>query len=209
MTGRESGVRRAQDPRPAKTRAAIIDAANRLAWTQEAELSVAMIAKEAGISRTSFYAQFKDLDDIAVQLIRERFVEISQIDDELRSAQAGGPATLATTSVLLDEFLARRHLFSVVLGAVGSARVSGEAYRTIQGILAAGARQTMLRVAPAGIDPDSAATFIAAGILAVIVDWLAADEAEASIGTREELQDQIIALLPTWVTNTQPPSTTP
>lgn len=193
MVTRTSAVEvpRAVDPRTVRTRSAIIDAIERLDREGSA-LSVAAIAASAGISRTSFYAQFRDLGDVAVRLMRERYEEILRIDAELRAGGAAAEPTRETLSLLLDEFERHQTLYAAVLGSAGS----GDAYRNLQGILTEGALETMRRVAPQGIDPEVAARFIAAGILATVIDALFSDNPPAPA----ELRGQIIDLLPVWVT---------
>src|SRR5699024_974284 len=54
---------RAQDPRPARTRAAIFAAARDLT-VADGEVTVNALAKRAGVSRAAFYSHFSGLDDL-------------------------------------------------------------------------------------------------------------------------------------------------
>jgi AcrR family transcriptional regulator len=181
---------RAQDPRPARTRAAILEAITRLG-DHGATFSIAAITREAGISRSSFYAQFTDLDDVAVQLIDELFGRVRTLDADLRSSATQLQATRATLTAILGEFSARRALYSAALGD----QLSGHAHRRILALFAAGAQVTMTRVAPDGIDSEVAARFVAAGVLGTLTDWLQTDQPRPAA----DLLDQLLAMLPPWV----------
>jgi AcrR family transcriptional regulator len=181
---------RAEDPRPARTRATILEAITRLG-DDGATLSVAAVTREAGISRSSFYAQFADLDDVAVQLVDELFGRVRALDADLRSSATPLEATRATLTAILDEFSARRALYGAALGD----QISGQARRRILALFAEGAQVTMTRVAPDGIDPEIAARFLAAGVLGTLTDWLKTDEPRAT----SEVLAQLLAMLPPWV----------
>lgn len=181
---------RAKDPRPARTQAAIIDAIERLERSGS-HLSVSNIVREAGISRSSFYTHFRDLDAVAVHLIAELYGRIEELDADLRPAVSGREATEATLNLLLDEITHRRHLYVAVLGS----GVSGRAYRELLSIFASGARATMETTAPIGVDPDLAAHFLAAGTLATITWWITQTDPPA----RDTVQAQLVGLYPSWI----------
>lgn len=184
-------AQRAADPRPARTRAAIISAIDRLG-SREAEVTVAAIVAEAQVSRSSFYSQFRDLDDVAVQLMDRLFRQIRQLDAELRGTQQTLKATETSLEMFLSECQRRRGLYAAVLGG----NVSSEARRVIHTIVAHSVVATASHSAPGSVDPRIASTFVAAGLLAVITEWLKAQH-PVSIS---ELTSQLVAVLPTWVT---------
>lgn len=186
----DGGSPRAQDPRPARTRTAILEAITRLGAAGR-PLSVAAIAHEAGISRSSFYARFTDLDDVAVQLVSELFRRVRTIDTDLRGSGPQREATRATLGAIVDDFSARRSLYAAVLGA----QISGPAQRRIQVIFAEGARATMDRMAPPGVDRDLAAQFVAAGVLGTLTDWLLAE----APSTPDDVLTHMLAMLPPWL----------
>lgn len=187
---------RADDPRPAKTRATILAAVERLSRTAE-EVSVRAIVAEAGISRSTFYTQFRDLDDLAVSVLGDAFVAIRALDLELRTTRNPFDTAQATTRRLVEEFAEHRDLYAAVLGG----RTTAEAHRAVQADFAAHAVDTMRRAAPANVDPDTAAIYVAAGSLAVISAWLTNDDP----GSIDHLQTQLLALLPTWLNERDQP----
>ena len=61
---------RAQDPRPARTRAAIFSAARDLT-VADGEVTVNALAKRAGVSRAAFYSHFSGLDDLMAAMLQQ------------------------------------------------------------------------------------------------------------------------------------------
>lgn len=181
---------RAADPRPARTRAAILAAVEALG-TRDDDVTVPAIVAEAGISRSSFYAHFRDLDALAVEILGEAFAEIEALDLELRRTTGPTATALATTERLVDVFARRRQLYAAVLGS----RTTTEAHRAVQEAFAIQALGTMIATAPPHVDPRAAADYVAGGSLAVLTAWLLSDEpAETS-----HVQRQLVALLPAWL----------
>ena len=183
---------RSPDPRPARTQAAIIDAVERLSSRGE-EVKVPAIAAEAGVSRSTFYAQFKDLDALAVRILTEVFTEIEALDLRLRASATPIETARATTSQLVAEFAKRRTLYAGVLGS----RTTTEAHRGVRAVFAEQALGTMQLTVPVGLDPKVAADYVAGGSLAVLTAWLLSDIPEPT----ERVQQQLLALLPAWLIN--------
>ena len=63
---------RAQDPRPARTRAAIFAAARDLT-VADGEVTVNALAKRAGVSRAAFYSHFSGLDALMGAMLTQMF----------------------------------------------------------------------------------------------------------------------------------------
>ncbi|MGO2750770.1 MAG: TetR/AcrR family transcriptional regulator [Pseudoclavibacter sp.] len=183
---------RSPDPRPARTQAAIIDAVERLSARGE-EVTVPAIAAEAGVSRSTFYAQFKDLDALAVRILTEVFTEIEALDLRLRASATPIETARATTSQLVAEFAKRRTLYAGVLGS----RTTTEAHRGVRAVFAEQALGTMQLTVPVGLDPKVAADYVAGGSLAVLTAWLLSDTPDPT----ERVQQQLLALLPAWLIN--------
>ena len=192
VSSEEPRVLRAVDPRPARTRAEILLAIERLGATGE-DLTVAAIVTEAQVSRSSFYAQFRDLDDLAVQVMEEILQEIRLVDVSLRSANDALGATTTALQMFVSECQRRRGLYAAVLGG----NVSGEARRRIHLALSMNVMSAAQYSAPRSVDPVVASSFVAAGTLAVIIDWLL-DENPLPAG---QLHSQLMGVLPTWVTH--------
>lgn len=193
-----TGSTRSPDPRPARTRASILSAIERLG-AAGTDLSVAGIVSEAQLSRSSFYSQFKDLGDVAVQLVRELYVELQQRDAELREKGGAEEAARSSTEMLIQEFQQRRNLYAAVLG--GGATISAQ--WEVCEIMAEGALESVGPLVPEGINPVFAAKYIAAGVLASLIDWING-EVQCDEAT---LLDQIVTMLPDWVIAS--PTTTP
>lgn len=181
---------RAPDPRPARTRSAILTAVETLG-KKGAELNVSSIVHEAGLSRSSFYSQFKDVGDIAVQLVTELYVEIESLDAEPRSKGQTDAATVQTAEMLLNEFWQRRHLYTAVLG--GGANVSAQ--WAVCEVMGEGVLKSIERSTPPDIDTAVASRFIAAGILASTIDWIASEDALPL----PEFHKRVLQMLPAWL----------
>lgn len=190
----EKSATRAPDPRPARTRAAILAAIERLG-AQGQELSVSGVVVEAGLSRSSFYSQFKDLGDVAVQLIQELYERPEAADLDPDGKDSPPDSILTATGILLREFEHRRPLYAAVLGT--SAAVSAQ--WAVCDIMAKGALRSIGGLVPEHIEPEFAARHIASGYLANMVEWLnAADPVPV-----EEFEGQLRAMLPEWVAAAQ------
>jgi AcrR family transcriptional regulator len=190
---------RAADPRPARTRAAIHAAVERLTATAGAEVTVNAIAQEAGVSRTSFYAQFEDLDALAVSMLVDAFRDIGH-DDVVARRAAGADAHQAARSSafrLVEHIAARRAFYRASLDWKLTARVR-------EVVEAAFAEQVLVSLdvaperVPAALDRRDAARFVAGGVLAVLTAWLRDDDASAT--DPEAVADRLVSLLPDWLT---------
>lgn len=182
---------RAPDPRPARTRAAILEAIEYLG-ASNAEISVAAIVAQAGLSRSSFYSQFNDVGDVAVQLVREVYDKLEASDAEARGRQAPREATISSLKLIIGEFSSGKAIYAAVLG--GGAGV--EAHVEVRKIMAEGALKAVGQNAPAGVNPEFAAHYLAGAVLASILHWVL-DETSCD---EEFLLDNLITMLPDWVT---------
>lgn len=178
---------RATDPRPARSRAAIVDAIGSVGDP----LTVATLVAAAGVGRSTFYAHFRDLDDLAIRLLTEAFAAIGTLDLELRATMTPLETARETTRRLVTEFDERRDLYAAVLGP----HLSAAAERAIRDAFAEHALETMRLAAPAGVDPIAAARYTAAGTLALLTDRLQS----ASPIDAATVQSQLLALLPSWL----------
>ncbi len=80
-------------------------------------------------------------------------------------------------------------------------RTTTETHQAVREAFAEQALGTMLQAAPAHLDPRIAAEYLAGGTLAVLTAWLLSDE-PAPV---ETVQQQLLALLPTWLSSDAQP----
>lgn len=100
----------------AQTRTDIIDAAQRLITeVGSADISLAEVAHEAGIGRTTLYEYFRDKDDLIASLVEERLPEI--IDEVVASIDALAPVEdqLSNLAVATVEFIFSDRVLGLIL----------------------------------------------------------------------------------------------
>lgn len=162
----------------------------------DAEVNVSTIVKEAKLSRSSFYSQFKDVGDIAVQLIGELLTELLVKDARMRAEKRFSNDEITRTSI--DYFLSkideRRNLYASLFGggadASAQVKVCDMMMRLIQ--------PAFVEIPPSGahkdFDAEFAARFLGAGALANIIAWVTSDD-PLSV---EQVRQRLIALMPPW-----------
>lgn len=185
---------RAVDPRPARTRAQILASIEALA-TEGHEITVAAIVQRAQISRSTFYAQFADIGDVAVQLFQEIHNGIMLFEAEVRKEKGAQAAAAASLHALLEELEARRFLYAAVLGPAASSQT----IRKVRNIMAEGSFKAMTHGGLLHIDNRVAATFIGAGVFAVVIDWLL----DAQPRPGEAVAADLLQMIPQWLTDPQ------
>ncbi|MBE1514441.1 TetR/AcrR family transcriptional regulator [Nesterenkonia halotolerans] len=191
---------RVVDPRPARTRAAIYAAVRRLVTVDGAEITVNAIATEAGVSRTSFYAQFADLDALAVSMLVDAFRDIGHEDITARQNNRATRRDLAQASSrrLVQHIAGRRPFYRASLDWKLTSRVH-------ETVIEAYADQVLAVIAvdppilPADLDPGDAARFVAGGVLAVLTTWLR-DEGHDWGSDHHVLADRLVSAMPPWLT---------
>ncbi|MBF4462414.1 MULTISPECIES: TetR/AcrR family transcriptional regulator [unclassified Rathayibacter] len=184
------------DPRARRTRRRVFDAVERLVMQSDGEraegIAVSDIVREAGISRSSFYAHFDDAAAVASALLREDLV-LADVAEPHATDQTGVLALRRGYSRLVER-LVDRHAFHARLRARASARVASD--DAVLATALALHREVLARVeVPSAVDSELAATFAAGGVLAVVGAWLAG----SLDGTDEELVEHLLALLPSWL----------
>lgn len=155
-------------------------------------IAVSDIVREAGISRSSFYAHFEDAAAVASALLREDLVVADVAEGD--AFDRTGAEALRRGYVRLVERLVDRHAFHTRLRARASARLASD--DAVLDTVLALHREVLARAqAPAGVDAELTATFAAGGVVAVVGAWLAG----SLDGTDEELVERLLALLPPWL----------
>ncbi|SMQ58046.1 TetR/AcrR family transcriptional regulator [Agreia sp. VKM Ac-1783] len=178
------------DPRAARTRQGILSAVARLHSADSGDISVSDIVREAKISRSSFYAHFSSLDDLAVALLRQEFASVA-------APNPGEPNPAASLresyTRLVQHFAQRESLYSHALGLPLSRRAFDD-------VIAAYAEQVLASFSaptsgPAAIRARLAATYVAGGTVSLLSAWVS-DHHDIS---EDELVDELITLLPPWL----------
>ncbi len=185
------GLQESLDPRVARTRTGIAAAVHALSDADE-ELSVAAIARAAGISRASFYAHYASLDELADSLRRDAFLAIADLyqhderPDAMRAAQ----------DRLVAHFAANRALYA----AVGALPVTKEGYLAGVRAMAAVIEEALLEhpARPAELVPEATARYIAGAAYGLLDAWIA-DEIDLD---EQALADHLTRLLPVWFSGT-------
>lgn len=146
--------------------------------------------REAKISRSSFYAHFSSLDDLAVALLRQEFASVAAPN---RGDTDPASSLRESYTRLVQHFAQRQSLYSHALGLPLSRRAFDE-------VIAAYADQVLATLgAPTSgagaIRARLAATYVAGGTISLLSAWVA-DHHDIS---ENELVDELIALLPPWL----------
>lgn len=195
----QSSPERATDPRPARTRAAITAAVADLVTDAEAEISVNAIARAAGVSRSAFYAQFADLDALAVSLLVDAFRDIGTDDVEARRDPGADARALARESSrrLVAHIAHRRAFYRASLDW----RLSGRVHESVVSAYAQQVLATMSALGdrvPSHIVREDAALFIAGGAVALLTAWLRDDAPDG----QHAMAERLVAVMPGWLVGT-------
>jgi len=181
------------DPRTARTRAALVAAATDLLDEVDAyAITVQDVVARAGVTRPTFYAHFGDLRTLfcaaGLQRLTESFGRV-----EVPSSLNGGADTLSETlRPLLVDLRAHAGFFVRVLRGPGGHETQQVVVRFLADRIA--------HVSPVGpflgrgdAGVEEAATFLAAGALWLIDDWLATHATRRS--SVDAVTERLAALL--------------
>lgn len=175
------------DPRAARTRQGILAAVARLHSADGADISVSDIVREAKISRSSFYAHFSSLDDLAVALLRQEFAAVA-----VAGARSSDPVAdlRASYARLVRHFAQRESIYAYALGLPLSRRAFDD-------VIAAYAEQVLASFDEPASRADAirarlAATYVAGGTVSLLSAWVANHHDISA----DELVEQLIELLP-------------
>ena len=190
-------TRASGDPRAVRTREAITAATRALIAEGSLAPSVSQIARRAGVSRSSFYAQFANLDQLAAAVFSQAFTEIETASIVARAADAapGPEATRQAVERLVRHVDQHRDFYARSFPATFAGH-----HEAVEA-LATQLRATIPLVssAPPGISVEATATWIAGGKLAILRSWLTGQ----LDGSVDDVTDQIMALLPGWLVDSR------
>jgi AcrR family transcriptional regulator len=192
---------RAEDPRPARTREAVLAAATRLLDESPDEVpTMQAIAQAAGVSRTSLYKQFPDLTSLAMQLMDRTFADLGRDDLHRRGAPGAHPDLSARTAVrgFVDYLHRHRAFYRSSLEWQVTSRVHEAIVNSYADRIRASAR--LIRDAPTGDDLEDQALFIAGGVIGRVTAWIRDDDpALSDPDLAEQTTTRLIALMPAWL----------
>jgi AcrR family transcriptional regulator len=180
------------DPRAEKTRQAIFEAVRQLISDRVASVTVSDIVRTAQISRSSFYAHFGSLDELATAFLRAQFAAIGATEPVGDDHLSGSHAARAGYTRLVAHIVEHYPLYSSVL-EVPLTRTAFddvvEAYSTrlLQSVFTVG-------YVPESVNPELLTTYVAGGALTSISAWM---RGRIDISD-DELIEQLVGLLPVW-----------
>lgn len=197
---------RAQDPRPARTRAAIFAAARDLT-SADGEVTVNALAKRAGVSRAAFYSHFSGLDDLMGAMLQQMFdaafargIAFSQERQSLYDAVQFGFGMFVA-------YVERHHAF--LRGALDW-KFSHRTFMILVDTMAKLHGEAMARLGdqvPVRLRTESAGRSIAGSALALAAQWLVETEQRAAEGESLDatsLLETVLAFAPGWYTGISP-----
>ena len=170
------------------------------------DISVADIVRIAGISRSSFYAHFGSIDEVASEMLGSQFDEIGDLVIDLRtedllprrsSARLGYERLIAH---MVDNF----PLYSSALDLPMTRKAYDDVVQSYSARLAESV--ILLGDVPDGVDAHIVSTYVAGGAMTLISAWM---RGQVEISD-DELATQLVDLLPPWVLEapTSDPATT-
>jgi AcrR family transcriptional regulator len=163
------------DARVVRTRTALLDAAVELVEDRDvASISIADIARDAGVSRQVVYAHYPDRDHLLADAAVRRWADvISAAEDGPTRIPADGSAP-DTLVALVDHVIAHTEFYRRLFTGSASALVLAQLdrhhryhFERLMRLPSPETRRAELR----GIDDSELVTFLAGGSVALIVDW--------------------------------------
>lgn len=167
---------RAADPRPARSRAALIEAATEaLSTSDPGNLSITVLVKAAGVSRPTFYQHFTDVHELVQDAA---LTKLSAAFDSLLPADPTAPHTVFTSEVsinLLKQLQVDAIFYRRVLAFSGSSSLVTELIGFLSHrFLSRPAVAEGFTAKTPNLTNDYA-QFVAAGVAWLAVRWLATD----------------------------------
>lgn len=161
-------------------------------------LSVADIVREASIGRSTFYAHYRTLDDLAAEIVASALLRISD-EGEVARARAAGPSlslTRATQRALVEHAQRYRALYVAAFELATSQQPYADTVAAVAAIAARSMEQSV--EVPAGVRIDLAAAYLASATVGLLAAWLTG----RLDATEDEIIDQLVALMPSWLAGT-------
>ncbi|WP_345751350.1 TetR/AcrR family transcriptional regulator [Microbacterium rhizophilus] len=165
------------DPRVARTRAALVDAAlETLESAPVADLTVAALCAKAGVSRVAFYDRFGSIDALLVAAME---AELDRVREAAAAIDPGGdraedepPADLVEVFRIIGQHAG---LYRAMLAETGSMAF----LHRMRDALRVAVRASMHRLPGSAEWPVAHETYydyIAGAVVSVVIGWLSADD---------------------------------
>ncbi|MDJ0334078.1 MAG: TetR/AcrR family transcriptional regulator [Rhodoglobus sp.] len=192
------------DPRAEHTRQLVFAAVRQVLSDRPTRVTVADIVRAAGISRSTFYAHFGSLDELAVEVLRRQFDEIGDLGVDWRRDDMipGRAAARLGFGRLIDHIVDNFPLYSSALQtphtrSAYDALVESYVTRLMHAVIT-------LDTVPDDVDAKLVSTFIAGGAMTLISAWMRG-QIELS---DDDLVRQLVDLLPHWILESPTKETT-
>lgn len=199
-----AGLRRSKDPRAIRTRQQIVNAVSTLAHDDAATIGIAEIIAAAGVSRTSFYAHFAGLDELALYIFELAFQRLDE--DSPEEPTPGSPTeVVGLTSFMgrvVEHYVENRVLYSAVLAASISFDLVTDAITLLTTRILSLMKN---HLAPQGTTPAIVATALASATNGLLSAWLRGD----LDATPKQLTEELTRLLPPWCQPGDPEENSP
>jgi AcrR family transcriptional regulator len=195
------------DPRAERTRRQIRDAIVALASRGAEPVTVSAVARAARINRSSFYAHFDSLEDVACSMLDESLAQIADLAWRERDTPGvdRGVQGRRDLLALVSQVSEHRAFYAAVL-ARGASAAPAQAH--VAGVLRSRFEESFLRYGAREIAGQPAVTAAAIGVgaalAALITAWLCDDLACSA----EELAAHCAEVFPEWTRRLRTPGAT-
>jgi AcrR family transcriptional regulator len=183
------------DARILNTEAALSSAILTLAAeTPISQITVADVARQAGINRATFYSHFASPSDLLVAVLSSDLDEITRVDGEVR--QSGAAPSAQVTRQSFVETVQHVHRFREVYCRALLDPNGGTTRGVLSAVFVRGCTMHIREFVPAERvpgDPDVIVAFLAHGLTGAIEVAIQRDDWQV-----EELADLLVGLMPAW-----------
>lgn len=158
--------------------------------------SVGDIVARAGVSRSTFYTHFANVEELAVAAISDVFADLAPVDIDRRSRHELSRAEITRQGLgeLLDALIEQRPLLLLAVNGAAAAAVREHFVDAMADTLTATIRVERPNASEAII--NATAQYIAAGVLRLLLRSAMRD----AVTNRDELLEIVFDLLPRYLT---------
>lgn len=187
-----------ENPRAQATKRRLVAAIRELATDgSAAPITASLVARRAGVARSSFYAHFSDSAELAAFALRE---DLGRLGDEAFDIGAvAGRTGRVTTRETLGELIRQLDVYVPIFHRLGALPLDRSAAELLTGEFTASVRVSIRARRPgiAAETLDIAASFLTGGILGAYASARAG--ADFTESNREQLVAEIMNWLPAWI----------